>query len=979
MVGRRRDADGFRPGPSAKPSLAPSRRQTAAMIAVLVLAASGIAVASDLVKPNKARSFQLFYGSVFLNDERAPVAVDLTDGKPTVRLVGANTQVSAKSPADLAVTPLTNGTLLLNSVSGEFNMVDATGFVVKTAGGGVPLPRASGQTRSVGIPSGESAYIVQAGPSGTSVFLVGQSTVQTATGLGAKVTPRASTTMAEASTTAAGAAMSANGALWLLVGRGGARTIRQLSVPAGSDAGATLATTDHGAVPGIATVGAAVRNSDGTGGDLVGVASADSVRVFDTDGTSRTAAVTGLSGVDQILAASNATGRLRFLYHSSTGWSVVSVGADAGPVAGRAQIIGIPPQTRLATPAASDSQLYTMDSGTTGQIWQISQSGAVQPIHGAGGYPVVMSASGHAVEAADFSDAYVVARGSRVVFDSPNHVQAVALFTDGSRPPVVIDKSAAVSLNAAGGASALTDAHLPKGRKLPPKKGQKPAPQPVQPINNELRCKTIQQIPHIPTITQATPGSRSVQLRWSYPLLDTQDCAPSTYAVSVTLLGSSAPSPPSSVTVQGQDGVNLTGLFPGTRYEIAVTAFINGAGTPSIPVQVATGPEGPAAATNVRVSTDSSGNWTITWNSCGGIRQGCVPSSSWNVVPQLCDGLPGLSTAPATISVAGDPTQHTFRTTYPGSTDLLGHGLAFQIVGIGDQGAVGTPGSAGGCSYSWSNPIAADISVVPSIPAGKTQHGTTTTATVSLRLGADPVRSTGGVGAQFTYQLLSAGQVIATTGPTADTTASFPGIAPGQTYQVQVAVAPPRHPEAQISVGPVPVQVAVSDWPQLGLSATFSTADAVQGTLTVDISGVSSATSNGERFDLVNGSLTCGNTSAPLSRSAIDPSQPLTFEGINRTQYNGACSVQGQLQENGTGTLLFGGATSPQLTGTVAIPVPVTNVNAGNFHAAWSDASPRANPQIVVSYDNADPLLPTFATDWSIVVSNAGGPCGSST
>ena len=106
MAGRRREPAAFRPSVQTRPSHAPSRRQAIAMVAALVLVASGIAVASYVVKPNKARAFDLFYGSVFLKDERAPVAVDLTNGKPTVRLVDADTQVSAKNPNDLAVSPM---------------------------------------------------------------------------------------------------------------------------------------------------------------------------------------------------------------------------------------------------------------------------------------------------------------------------------------------------------------------------------------------------------------------------------------------------------------------------------------------------------------------------------------------------------------------------------------------------------------------------------------------------------------------------------------------------------------------------------------------------------------------------------------------------------------------------------------------------------------------------------------------------------
>ena len=66
---------------------------------------AGIAVASYLVKPAKARSFDLFYGSMYINDNTSPVAVDLASGKPTVRLTNAFTAVGAKTGDDIDVYP----------------------------------------------------------------------------------------------------------------------------------------------------------------------------------------------------------------------------------------------------------------------------------------------------------------------------------------------------------------------------------------------------------------------------------------------------------------------------------------------------------------------------------------------------------------------------------------------------------------------------------------------------------------------------------------------------------------------------------------------------------------------------------------------------------------------------------------------------------------------------------------------------------
>ncbi|MDT4934340.1 MAG: hypothetical protein QOK11_2232, partial [Pseudonocardiales bacterium] len=731
----------------------------------------------------------------------------------------------------------------------------------------------------------------------------------------------------------------------------------------------------------------ATRNRDVAGGDVVAAASAASVHVFDPTGGSRTEPVTGLENVDQILPATSGTGSAGFLYHSGAGWSLVSVPTEAGAPPHPRPVGAIPPTARLAAPAASGGLLYTMDVDSSGQLWQIGPGGAATPIADAASYPVATNSAGHALEPADFSDGYVLARGNRVIFDAPHHVHALALFTDHTRPPAVIDKSAAVSLNAAGGASSLTDAHS-AGSKTPPTPGQKPTPQPAQPINNGLRCRTIKQVPHVPTITQATPGSRSVQLQWSYPLLDTQDCAPSTYTVAVKVLSAQAPAPPGSATVQGQDGVNLTGLFPSTRYEITLTAFINGAGTSSVPVQITTGPEGPPAPTNLQVSADSSGNWTITWHSCGGARQGCVPSSSWNVVPQLCDGLPGLSSAPDTVSVAGDPTQHSFSAKYRGSDALLGHGLKFQVIGIGQQGTVGTPGSTGDCAYSWSPPLAGSMSIAASQPPSTTLGGSATT-TVTLSLGPNPVRDVGGIGAQVTFSLTGPGGTqtqgpVTFDGTAATMTATFQGVQAGAEYTAHATVTAPRHDTASTTVGPVSVTTR-ADWPALSVSADCppdNGAIVITCGLRVNVGGLASANANGERFDLADGSsVRCGNTGFVLSKNDFDPAHDEIDATMSLLQYRGSCTVSIALIESGNSAppLVFGGTVSPMASTTLDLgSASKLNAQQGDFSADWDSSGGTSN--VRVKYEGAlrDSDVAQITENWSEVVKAPNGrSCGS--
>src|SRR5919198_3968338 len=108
MTGRWRERSGFRADPNAASASRPSRRQTIALLAVLALVAGTVALVSYLVRPEKARAFDLFHGSLFLSDEDSPVAVDLTTGKPTLRLLGADQQVGIgnKENQTLSVVPL---------------------------------------------------------------------------------------------------------------------------------------------------------------------------------------------------------------------------------------------------------------------------------------------------------------------------------------------------------------------------------------------------------------------------------------------------------------------------------------------------------------------------------------------------------------------------------------------------------------------------------------------------------------------------------------------------------------------------------------------------------------------------------------------------------------------------------------------------------------------------------------------------------
>ena len=978
-----RSGAAFRADPPAAPAARPSRRQALALLAVLTLAAGVVAILSYAIRPDRARAFDLFHGSVFLSDQLGPVAADLASGKPTLRLVNANQQVGITGSDVLDAVPLTDHTLLLNPASGEFNMVDNNGFIVKHDGSGVPLASRSGPTTAAGIDAGAGeAYIVRTGPvGGTDVYLVSQSTVESAINATGPVRPRASGSMPAQGSTAPGGAASANGDLWLLVGgsgTGGLRTIRRLQVPTDSNAGATLLASDHGRVNGPAAIGTASTASPtaaqgGVQPSVVGVASISRIDLFAPGVGARTANFQAPDGVDSVLPVSNESNRLGYLMHGRAGWYLVSVGADGTDLRVPALLSGVPAGAQLAAPAASNGRMYTIDR-STGALYEIGYDASVQGVPGQADYPIVEN-----VEEADYRDAYVLARGPRVVFNSPTHSNALMVFTDGSSAPRTITKANAVRVDAAGGAEALTRSNLPAGQPKPPKPGApKPRPVDVQPVNPRLNCRTAAVKPHIPVITSAVPGSRTVALSWRYPVISPQDCIPSTYVVTVKLVGSDAPQPPGSVRVQGQTGATIGGLFPSTNYQVTVTAYINGEGTDSEANLFSTGAEGPQAPTNVSVVADSTGNWQLGWDSCGSIAQGCVPAQSWTITPSFCDRL-SVSAPPAAITVTADPTSRRQPTTiYHGNDDLLGRGLRFQVQGTGTEGQAGAPSELSPCIYSWTQPVADDITLHASTPPQTAGSNDTTTTTARVTFAGSRVHDLGGVGGTLTFQLLTGGSVVDTVGPTRDVSVALTGLRAAIHYQVRVLVSPPRHPEITVPIGPVDVVPAIADWPALNVDQpTFDAPPGLSGTLHVRFSFPAGTDTRGETFQLVNSQLTCGggNTALPLDAAGVAPGDDLTFP-IDRTQYRGPCTVALQLAQDPRTTTdppLYGAGTSALRTSpTVQIDPPSITSTAGDFQAQW--AGPNGNPSVVVSYHGGDDLA--GARNWQLTLTRGSDSCG---
>ncbi|HEU5266493.1 MAG TPA: fibronectin type III domain-containing protein [Jatrophihabitans sp.] len=973
------DTAAFRADPAAVQAARPSRRQTVALLVVLTLIAGTVVAASYLVRPEKARAFDLIHGSVFLEDTYAPVGIDLATGKPTVRLVDAVKQVGATKNDQLSVVPLDGATLLLNNGvantnSGEFNEVDDTGFVVKPDGSGVPLSRRTDRPIAVGFadtgannPSG-SAYIERTGSAGTDVFLVNETTVQNAANQQSQVKPRASISFSEAGADRPGGGASANGGLWLLVKSGGKYLVRELAVPAGSNNGVELDKTDHGRVDTTAAIGVA-RRAGSNPTDVVGVAEPGQVTLY-RPGAQPVRINTGaLRGVDDILPATNQDDQLTYLVHASDGWSVVSVDSD-GQHPQHATLPGVPGSDALAQPVYSGGALYTLDKNS-GTIYAVQLRDATARVTPIATYPKQTG------EAASLDDAYLIGRGPRVIVNSPGHSEALVLFTDGSHTPLTVRKSSAVEINAAATATTFTQDKVDQTNQRTKPKGSGGSVPKSQPISTRVDCSTVNQKPHIPVITGATPGSRSVALSWSYPLLDQQDCAPSTYVVTVKVLSNDAPKPDGSVTVQGQQGVNISGLYPSTRYQLTVTAYLNKLDTSSQPLTVTTGPEGPAAPTGVQASADSAGNWTVRWNGCGDVAHGCVPAVSWRVIPSFCDGV-GLSGTPAPLNVPADPsTKAQAPALYKGSDDLLGRGLQFQVQGAGAQGQAGTPSANSACVYSWTAPNVAAMALHASNPPNTTLGGTSST-NVTLNLGADPTRNVGGYGAKVTLTLSGDGTTQSKSftfnGNQSVLGANFGGVRSGAVYTASATVAP-AHGGGSATVPPVQVSTR-ANWPNTSMSAHCEPSGLLTCTLSINVHGISSADARGERFTF-EGDLTCASAGQHIERAGIDPAAgPITVTGIDQGGgfYN-TCKLSGTLRESSNQSpLVFGGSvdTLPSISVDLGTP-KVLGATEGDFAVGWE-----GNTAVVdVRYTGGNAAnLSALTKSWSIsIVPPGAGAC----
>lgn len=1025
MLGRRADASAFRAGATALRASAtpvvtsrPSRPQSLALLLVLVLVAGGVAAASYLVHPQHSRAFDLLTGSVFLADHAAPVAVDLASGKATVRLLGAGKEVGTTDDStDVQVAPATSATVLVNRNTGDFNMADQTGLVVRTNGGGVALHRLPGRTAAAAYPiqdakvAGQS-YILRTSPSRTDAYLIDEFTVRSQH----KQVPAAGATVS-GHTALGNGAVTAGRDLWLLTGTDGSRTVSSLTPPATAGAHRGLIRHGYGTVQGVSAIGAVTTGYGADAVTAVAVASQAGVGYYRTGLTraQRTVPVAQLSDANQILPASDARDELAFLVRDGSGWYLVSLPVTGATASARPivkPIHGIDATADLAAPAMSRGVLYTVNKGN-GKVYAISRGGAVRTYL----YP-------GAPTSGRFDDAYVIARGTRVFVDSVRNDYALALFTDDSASKLYhpIAKGAAVGVPASVNAEQLAAAGPGGGHKANKVNG-KPQPKSIgQPVltppstatstpanppsgspaagspaagrpvpggpagngarngpasNGTASCQG--QTPHAPQVTGIDGvGARAAQVHWMYPAVGSQDCMPAGYVVHVRVTTPGAPAPAQGdVSVTQATTAYLTGLAPNTEYAVTVTANLGGRTATSPQTMFATTAEGPAAPVGLRVQTDSAGDWVLNWSGCG-TSAGCVPVDHWTVNPVVCDTARGLVSAPQ-LTVPADPTAVAQPTAvYRGGDDLLGRGLQFAVYGEGASTGPGAPSALSPCLYSHRPADPSAMSLDASKPAA-VAFGDSASTTVTLHLGAHPARAVGGIGATVSLALTGGG-TTQQGGPFAfdgqqSYAATFAHVRPGTSYTATATVQP-AHGEAAVTLPAVAVTTR-SEYPTLSLdpTCTHPTDVPLQCALSLRIRGLASADANGETFDF-GGTLRCGNVETDqFTRTAIDPADPLTGPTVSQLDhYYGPCTVAGTLTENArdAAPLLFGGLVI-KLRADVDLGDPaVAGAGSSDFAVDWTASGAGAK----VTYTGTADQLGKLTANWTEkVLSPAGDDC----
>ncbi len=855
----------------------------------------------------------LFGGSLVLEDASALTVVDVATAQVTVSLLDVNAEVGAATAGDVEAVPVDEGTILLDKLTGSFNLLGKDNYLVDPSGAGVGLGRLPGSTAEA-FGAGSSAYIVRFAPRST-VSLVDENTVAAAArledagpaaalevspgkeiGVGPViVTPPGFAALAGPVSSQAGSAAVAGPDLWTLVGSGNRCSVEQLyPAPLSRDG---LLPAPRGSAP-VACSKAALESSTG----VVGLATPGRVTLFTPTGPTNgvVVALRETSADTAFLPVTGNTNGLWFLGRSESGWSLVGV-STRGRVTGPLPLSHLGPSADPVVPALSAGYLYTLDQTAPGQpqLWAINaSSGGMAPVARVATYPAASQA-----ERASFIGAQVLVDGPRIVFNNPQSHEAVVVFTDGSHPPVVVNKAAAVTVSATGPAD--LDLATPSGGSGGPPTSpsgvnvNRPIPV-VQAVSQKVTCATTTQKPYAPQISSISPSSGAALIDWSYQLLDQTDCEPDSWSVHVTALtGTHQPAEPLQ-TVNGQSQYLFSGLRPTTTYQVIVTAFINAQSTESSPATFTTTARGPDAPLSVTTTSDGNGNWVVKWVPCleAAVPSCIVPAGTWTVIGAACGT--AFVGRPPTVSVPGDVTSATVN-----AGSFLGDSMSFSVQGSLVSGLTGKPTSDHSCVQAWRPPNPSDISLTGSgAPSSESQ---TIDATLQVLNSGTAAAAFGSLSTEFLYQV---GGV--TVGPTQATRITVPGLAAGEMYTPAVTIYPTSHPSASITVTG-PALGADLQWPTSGPNPLGISVDATvnpdpnTGTLVVSFPNVPPGNMTAAA------TVQCGgrggatiNVGGPLSNGSF------TVSNFDLADMGGSCTATATLSDTADPNPY--GVSSPPLT-----------------------------------------------------------------
>ena len=765
--------------------------------ALIVVVLGGLIWSAAAGHPAAAQRPTLFEGSLVLADARPLTVINVATAQIAIRLEGVNAEVGAPNDADVEPVPVDGGTVLVNRLSGSFNFLEEDDYVTDPNGPGIGLGPLTGVIGAQGFAAGADAYILRSAPSST-VSMVDNATVASAaraeasvpgeSGQGVTAAPAAAirplgfSDLGGPVNLSPGAAVASQGDLWVLVGHGvGCQVVELAPSPVGRQA---LVRTDRTSFGSSCDAGALETGTQGAG-----LATPGRVQLFGSRTISVATSFT--TGATRILPVTGASTDMWFMFDRPSGWALFGT-APGGRIVGPYSLSGLDEAADPVMPVLSAGFLYTLDQQAAGQptLWTVdTANGHMAPLGGTPQYPELNSS-----EQDDFRGAEALVDGPRVVFNNPQSLEAVVVFTDSDRPPVVIDKSRAVEVSTTGPA----DLNVRSGTKQAGNGRNSTsttvarAPVPVvQPVSQQVTCATTTQKPYVPQITTVAPASGAALIVWSYELLDQTDCEPDSWSVSVTAIsGSHQPANPRR-TVYGQEQILFTGLRPATQYEVTVTAYINKQFTVSPPATFATSPRGPDAPLSVTTTGDGQGDWVVSWVPCTeAANANCVvPADEWTVTGAACGGT--FAGTPPAVQVSGSLDTATINAAKLG---LLGDELTFSVQGSLASGLTGDPTADHSCTEGWQAPNPSNITVTGE---GAAQPDGTVSATIQVGTVGDPSQAFGSHPSETEFVYHAGGMSF---GPTSHTQATIPGLPPGAQLTPSVLIYPAGHPGAAVTV-----------------------------------------------------------------------------------------------------------------------------------------------------------------------------------